>query len=146
MGTLILPNCGSVYLDTNGFIYSVEKIEPYYTLLIPMWQAASHGQFEIISSELTLLETLTKPLRENDTLLENLFRALLNANEVRLIPTTTDIWEKATRLRASIGLKTPDAIHVASAFATDCQLFITNDIGFRRVSDLPVAILSDLLK
>jgi len=82
MGRLTLPTSGSVYLDANGFIYSVEKIEPYHTLLKPMWETAQKNQFEIVSSELTLLETLTKPLRENNTLLENLFRALFN----RLVP------------------------------------------------------------
>ena len=29
---------GPVYLDANGFIYSVERIEPYRTLLEPMWR------------------------------------------------------------------------------------------------------------
>ncbi|EDN71079.1 PilT-like protein [Beggiatoa sp. PS] len=145
MGTLVLPTSGSIYLDANCFIYSVEKIEPYNTLLKPMWVAAKANQFEIVSSELTLLETLTKPLQINDTTLENIFRALLNANEVRLIPTTTAIWEQATRFRAKTGLKTPDAIHAATALVANCTLFITNDVVFRRVSNLPVTILSDFI-
>lgn len=28
MGSLILPPNGPIYLDTSGFIYSVERIEP----------------------------------------------------------------------------------------------------------------------
>jgi len=146
MGTLALPTSGSVYLDANCFIYSVEKIEPYNTLLKPMWVAAKANQFEIVSSELTLLETLTKPLQDDDTMLENIFRALLNANEVRLIPTTTAIWEQATRFRAKTGLKTPDAIHAATALVASCTLFITNDVVFRRVSSLSVTILSDFIE
>ena len=31
MGPLILPTHGPVYLDANGFIYSVERVEPYRT-------------------------------------------------------------------------------------------------------------------
>jgi predicted nucleic acid-binding protein len=146
MGKLTLPTSGSLYLDANCFIYSVEKIEPYYTLLEPMWVAAQRKQFEIVSSELTLLETLTKPMRENDVILENLFRALLNAKEVCLISTTTEIWEQATRLRAKSRLKTPDAIHAATALATGCTLFITNDVGFRGISNLSVILLSDFIK
>lgn len=49
MGTLTLPNSGTVYLDANGFIYSVEHIEPYSTLLKPLWLAAQQDQFEVIS-------------------------------------------------------------------------------------------------
>jgi predicted nucleic acid-binding protein len=146
MGSLTLPTSGSVYLDANGFIYSVEKIEPYHTLLKPLWVAACANQFEIVSSELTLLETITKPLRDNNIILENLFRTLFNTNEVRLIPTTIAIWERAARIRANTGLKTPDALHAATALAVGSTLFITNDVNFRRVSGLSVTILDDLIK
>lgn len=33
MGTLTLPNHGSVYLDACGFIDSVERIEPLSTVI-----------------------------------------------------------------------------------------------------------------
>lgn len=145
MGSLTLPSSGPVYLDANGFIYSVERIEPYRALLEPMWLSAQTGQFEVVSSELVILETLVKPLREGDTVLENLFRALLAAREVRLIPATAALWEQAARLRATTGLKTPDALHAATALATGSTLFVTNDPGFRRVSDLPVVILDELI-
>ncbi len=37
MGTLILPASGRVYVDANAVIYAVECIEPYQTLLEPLW-------------------------------------------------------------------------------------------------------------
>ena len=36
MGSLILPTPGLVYLDASGLIYSIERVEPYRTLLEPM--------------------------------------------------------------------------------------------------------------
>ena len=144
MGSLTLPSSGPVYLDANGFIYSVERIEPYRTLLEPMWLSAQAGQFEVISSELVILETLVKPLREGDTILENLFRALLAAREVRVIPATASLWEHAARLRATTGLKTPDALHAATALAAGSTLFVTNDGGFRQIPGLPVAVLNEV--
>lgn len=146
MGSLTLPPSGPVYLDANGFIYSVERIEPYRTLLEPMWLLAQAGQFEVMSSELVILETLVKPLREGDTILENLFRSLLSAREVRVIPATALLWEQAARLRATTGLKTPDALHAATALAAGSTLFVTNDGGFRRVTGLPVAVLNEVAK
>ena len=146
MGTLTLPVTGPVYLDAGPFIFSVERIEPYRTLLEPMWRQAQAGRFEIVSSDLIVLETLVKPLREKDTVLEHLFRSLLDAREVRLIPATRPIWEQAVRLRASTGLKTPDALHAATAQQAGCTLFITNDSDFRRVDDLPVVVLRDIVQ
>lgn len=146
MGRLTLPSTGPVYLDASGFIYSVERIEPYRTLLEPMWLQAQTGQFSIVSSDLVVLETLVKPLREGDTVVEFLFRSLFEASEVRLIPATRLLWEEAARLRAETGLKTPDALHAAAALHAGCTIFITNDDDFRRLKELPVVVLDDLFR
>ena len=53
-----------------------------------MWQHAKTGQFDIVTSELSIVETIVKPLRDGDEILAKLFRDLLNSTEVRLIPTT----------------------------------------------------------
>ena len=140
MGSLILPSSGWVYVDANTVIYAVEQIEPYCSLLKPVWQAAKATQVSLVTSELTWLETLAKPLRDGDTALESLFRAFLTAKEMTLAPATLAIWEEAARLRG-LGLKTPDAIHAATALSVGCTLFLTNDGIFTRVSGLPVAVL-----
>ena len=145
MGSLTLPSNGPVYLDASGFIYSVERIQPYSDLLEPMWRQAQAGQFSIVSSDLVILETLVKPLREGDTIVEMLFRALFDAKEVRLIPTTRPLWEEAARLRAETGLKTPDALHAAAALHAECTLFVTNDNDFRRIESLAVVVLDDFI-
>ena len=144
MGALTLPDGGSVYLDTCGFIYGLERIEPYCTLLEPMWQQARTGQFVVVSSELVVLETLVKPFREGDSILERLFRELFESIEVRLVPVTRRLLEEAARLRAATNLTTPDAIHAATALSEGCALFITNDRAFRRVDGLNAAVLQEL--
>ena len=146
MGSLTLPTGGSVYIDANAIIYSVERIEPYRELLAPMWHEAGAGRFALASSELVVLETLIKPLREGNARLEMLFRSIFAAAEMDLIPATLAIWEDAARIRAVTGLKTPDALHAATALQAECTLFVTNDGDFRRVEGLPVAVLDDLVQ
>ena len=145
MGPLTLPTAGSVYIDANAIIYSVERIEPYRELLVPMWQEAGAGRFTLASSELVVLETLIKPLREGNARLEMLFRSVFAATEMELIPATLTIWEDAARIRAATGLKTSDALHAATALSAGCALFITNDTDFRRVQGLPMVVLDDLV-
>ena len=146
MGSLALPSNGPVYLDASAFIYSAELIEPYRALLEPVWRQDRAGRFSVVSSELVVMETLVKPLREGDTVLESLFHSLFEANEVSLIAATRSLWEAAAGLRAETGLKTPDALHAATALQADSTLFVTNDTDFRRVPGLPVVVLDDLLK
>ncbi len=145
MGTLTLPASGSVYIDANAVIYSVERIEPYHGLLIPMWEEARSGRFSLASSELVVLETLIKPLRDGNARLEMLFRSILGAEELGLVPATLPVWEDAARIRAATGLKASDALHAATALRSGCSLFISNDSDFRRVRELPLVILDDLL-
>lgn len=146
MGSLSLPSSGSVYLDANSVIYSVEGVEPYRTLLEPLWLTSGPATFWLVSSELTLLEVLVSPLKAGDVRLEMNFRAILQkSSDVQLLPITSTILERAAQLRATSSLKTPDAIHAATALEHGCALFVTNDAIFRRVPGLPVTILGDLL-
>ncbi len=146
MGQLALPAAGLVYLDTDALIYSVEKIVPYAALLQPLWDAAAQRTFQVVSSDLALLEALVQPLQLGDTVLVQLYRDLLTASqETRLIPISRAVIEAAARLRATTGIKTPDAIHAASALGEGVALFVSNDPVYRRIPGLPVTILDDLL-
>ena len=77
MGSLVLPASGIVYLDANCFIYSIERIDPYRAILDTLWQAVSIGQFTVVTSELTLLEVLVKPLKVGDATTAATFRTVL---------------------------------------------------------------------
>ena len=70
MGALSLPASGLVYLDANPIIYTVEKHPVYGPLLQPLWQAARAKTLEVVTSELTLMETLVGPFKSGDTALE----------------------------------------------------------------------------
>jgi len=145
MGSLTLPASGTVYVDANAIIYSVEKIEPYSTLLQPMWLAAQAGAISLVGSELLVLETLVKPIQQADALSEATYRALLLAShELTLVPITLAILENAARLRASLRLKTPDAIHASTALHTSSAMVVTNDYDLQRVPGLSVAVFSDI--
>lgn len=146
MGTLILPAAGLVYIDASGLIYSLERMEPYRTLLEPMWLAAQDGNITIVSSPILVAEALVKPIRDGNKDIEAQYRELFASSAVRLLEATYEVFEDAARIRAETGLKTPDAIHAATAIRADCALFVTNDQDFRRVQGLPVVILNDLIE
>ncbi|MCC5609683.1 PIN domain-containing protein [Nostoc sp. CHAB 5834] len=145
MGQLILPSSGVIYIDTPVVIYSVEWNPEYYSLLQPLWLKFQTGEIQIISSELILMEALVLPLRNNDTFLLNAYEELLLSENMQLVPISQSVLRQAANLRARTNLKTPDAIHAATALSVNCNQFITNDKGFRNVPGLPVIILSEIL-
>ena len=146
MGALELPASGNIYLDTNCFIYSVERIDPYRTILDALWQAVSVGQIKVVTSELTLLEVLVKPLKARDFTTAGIFRTVLrHSPDVQMLSITQAILEEAATLRATIGIKTPDALHAATALLSGCTLLITNDNTFRQITGLSVTLLSEIV-
>ena len=145
MGSLAVPSAGLVYLDTNPIIYSVERHPAYWPLLEPLWQAAKGKTIEIVSSELALMETLVGPLKSGDTALASAYEQLFQQAQTRLLPITQPVLREAAGLRATTRLKTPDAVHAATAGQAGCVLFVTNDVSFRGVVSFPLVILDDLL-
>lgn len=145
MGQLNIPSSSIVYVDTSPVIYTVEENQIYSSLLQPLWLKFQTNEIAIISSELILMETLVVPLRSanNDVIAE--YERLLLSSEMRLVPISQAVLRQAATLRATTNLKTPDAIHAATAITANCTQFITNDRGFRNVSGLPVVVLSEVL-
>ena len=146
MGPLILPPDGPIYVDANAIIYSVERSEPYCTLLDPLWRQVEIGQHTTVSSVLAVMEALVKPIRDGNVALEMLFRSVFNTGDITLMPATRELWEDSARMRAATGLRTPDALHAATALRAGCTLFISNDRDFRRVPSLPIVVLDEVAK
>jgi predicted nucleic acid-binding protein len=146
MGSLTLPPSGLVYVDTMTVIYTVERFPTYWPLLQPLWLAAQTGNISVVASELTLMESLVGPLKNGNKALEAAFELMLLRADTRLLPITLTILRAAAHLRATTKLRTPDALHAATAMDAGCSLFVSNDVGFRSVPGLPLVILDDLLK
>lgn len=145
MGQIVPPNSGPVYVDANAVVFRVEQIEPHLSTAEPLWAAMELGRCPIVTSYLTLMEVLVKPIRVGDTLLIDLFRkVLLNSTGFKCLPISQGILESAAQLRAGHRLKTPDAIHAATALGSGCTLFVTNDQDFKRIPNLNVAVLSEV--
>jgi predicted nucleic acid-binding protein len=144
MGQLNLTNIKSVYLDTSIVIYTVEANPSYFLQLQPLWEKFQLGEIELVTSELTLMETLVLPIKCNDQALVDNYRTLLESTEIQLVPINREIIFNATELRARTNLKTPDAIHAATAIHTNCDLFLTNDRAFNNISMLSTIILDDI--
>ena len=143
MGRLIVSPGTKIYLDAVTIIYTVESSESFQELR-SLWQWVSSGDVFVFTSELTLLEVLVQPLRNGNADLVSLYENLLLETELRLMPVTQPILRAAAELRSHANLKTPDAIHVATALEAGCDVLLTNDRDLSRVSGLEVVLLGEI--
>lgn len=146
MGSLALPPSGTVYFDTQIAIYAVEKHPVFSTLIRPLWLAGQAGAIELAASELIILETLVGPLRIADKKTQENYDTLWRSGVIGLKPVSEGVLRLAAELRAKYNsLRTPDAIHAATAILGGASLLITNDQSIRRVAELRIVVLNDLL-
>jgi len=99
------------------------------------------GNLTVFTSELTLLEVLIQPLRQENMVLVSAYEDFLQNAEIKLL----SINQTILRLRAITKLKTPDAIHAATALLANCDQLFTNDSDFRKVPALSVKVLHEVI-
>jgi predicted nucleic acid-binding protein len=128
-----------VYFDANVFIYLMEGYPSLEIGLRDIRDSIFHGESNICTSELTLCEVLVPAFRANNTALLALYRQFIEeSGAFELIPTTRETYVRASLLRAQLGLKTPDAIHMATAIECGCTAFLTNDKPMKAPKEIAI--------
>jgi predicted nucleic acid-binding protein len=144
MGSVTIPPGSLVYLDAVVVIYSVERVPEYWPKLRPIWEMSAHREIVMCSSELSLHEALVGPMRQRNAGLAAKFNEVMTASDIRPLVISREVLQLAAQLRAEQGLKTPDAIHAATALLAGCDRFLTNDSDFKRVPRLPLMLVRSL--
>lgn len=132
-----------LYIEAAPLIYFVENHPKYGDLVDAIFAHVELRSVELLTSVILITEVLVKPLKANDAELTNAYRVLLQ-NHIQLRPVSESIASKAAQLRATYSLRTPDALHIATAIDTKCDAFLTNDKALKRVADMQIIVLDDI--
>lgn len=125
---LVFPR--RIYLDSCVVIYEVEAKLPWFTHVDAALSAEQGSEF--CYSDMSRLERSLGPVRAGDAAgLSNFDRFFAQATRLEM---TTAVYDLATDLRAAHGLKTPDALHLATALTHGCDEFWTNDHQLARAT------------
>lgn len=131
-----------VFLDTSPLIYLAEGAPERRGLVLQQLTQWIEANAMLCTSTLTLLELLVVPKREKDHRLERKYRALLNTFlSEPLIGMDADIAVLAAEYRADLGLRTPDAVQLATAVHHGYELFYTNDRRLQRCTDIELLMV-----
>ena len=136
-----------VGLDTTPLIYFTEENGDYLELVDPFFESLGRGDFSVVTSVMTLLEALVRPIREGNIALAQKYKTfLLDSINVEMLDISQNIAEEASRLRALYKIRTPDAIHLATALNAKATYFLTNDIALSSSPGIKILVVDDLKK
>lgn len=131
-----------VALDTPVWIAFIEQKSAFLADVNPFFESLKSGRVRVVTSAVGLIEILTGALLRGDELLTRRAEEVLTGLEgSTVVPVTLEIARLAARLRAGYGLRTPDAIHLATAVATEAAEFVTTDRLLARVKEIEVRVL-----
>ena len=135
-----------IALDTMVFIYHLENNPIYKKTTTNILRTIEFGQKQGVTSTITLLELLVKPMQmNNQAIVENYTFALTTFPNLRLCELSTEIAVKAAELRAKYQISTPDAIQIATAIIEESDNFITNDQSLTRIDEVSIIPLDQLM-
>jgi len=79
-----------------------------------------------VASDLTRLECRVKPLRDENTAVLKDFDDFFEGAIEIMVTLSREVVDLATGIRAHYGFKAPDALHLACAVWSQCEVFLTN--------------------
>ena len=123
-----LNDARRIFIDSMIFVYALEDHPHYAPLSVAVLQHVESGRCPGVTSALTLAELLTAPARSGDRgAMRDYELYLTNFPHLAILPFTADMAGLVARLRATTGLRTPDAIQLAVARTAGCDVIVSND-------------------
>ena len=143
------PARGSlIAIDTAVFIYHLEKHAQFGAIAGDILGRVETGTNRGVISALVLAELLAPAWRAGDAARANgVASAIQSMPNLTVQPANSAICIEAARLRGELGLKTPDAIRLATALISRARSFVTNDRQLKRLArpGLTVWLLTELM-
>ena len=129
-----------IYADSGIVMRWVEGGDQVRNPIETRWRQVPATDRVFVTSRIARLECRCKPMHDRQNDLLRLYDTFFASREVDVREIDAAVVEKATELRAAIGLKTPDAIHAATAILAGVAEFWTTDTRFSRCPGLVVEV------
>lgn len=123
-----IPGGSRILLDTVALIYFLEGHKRYLKSAEMIFSRIESGELQGVMANLVFTELLVPLYRSgNPRAAKDLVKQLSNFRNLEVMDITTKISTVAARLRVDYGLRTPDAIHSATAIACRATGILSND-------------------
>lgn len=132
-----------IFIDTSPFIYYLQHSELYYSYMKLFWERFADCDY--LTSSVTIAEYLTYPYCHNDLKMIDAFYSFIGGMDIKIKSIDSEIADKAAKIRAEYKFfKTMDALQLATACITGCDLFLTNDKQLRQFREVKCITVEEL--
>jgi predicted nucleic acid-binding protein len=143
----LLKEHRTIAIDTSVFIYHFEKDNCFFPITQSLFNNIQSHCSEGVTTVVTLAEILIKPIQiENIEAIEDYKIVLNNFPGLTILDIDQKICILAAQLRSKYKIKLPDAFQIGGALIKPATLFITNDKKLKKIDEIKVITLNDLLK
>ena len=141
-----LSSYSVVGIDTMIFIYHFEENNEYLPFTRALFGLVEDGLIEGKTSVITRLEILVNPERKGNKLMVDRYKMVLERfPHLEVVAVDAPVTDLAAIISAKYGVRTPDAIQLASAILKGAQAFVTNDESLKRVSEIEILNIKDII-
>ena len=142
-----LGSISVVGLDTSIFIYHFESHPGYFPLTQEIFSDIEAGLRKGVTSTITLMEIIVKPLALGRQDVARKYEALLvNFPNLDIVDLDRNVIRQAARMRAEYRIRPPDALQASVSLLYGAEVFITNDALLKRLQgNLEVILLDDFI-
>ena len=135
-----------IFLDTAPIIYFLDEPSPLRVKTEQILSEMIENHVEIVTSVVSCMEYLVHPYRRQDVRAIHALWQFVDGCGIKVMEVTRATAEKAAQIRAEFpAFKSMDAIQLATAQVSGCDIFLTNDKQLRQFGEIQCCIVGDRL-
>lgn len=134
-----------VFVDTAPIIYCLENSALYMEPIMEFFKRCLEENVQIVTSVITIEEYLVFPYRSGKMELVDNFKKFIAYMGIEVVEVDANIAEQGAKIRGKYkNFKAMDALQIAAAIASGCDMFFTNDKQLRQEKELPCITMDDI--
>ena len=134
-----------IFLDTTPIIYFLDADINYAEKVERIFEGLIENRSSMVISTVTCTEYLTYPYKMGNTEKINAFFDFVKDCDIPLYSIGEEVAKKAAQIRAEYKVfKAMDALQLAAACLTGCDLFLTNDKQLRQFGEIMCITVEEL--
>ncbi len=134
-----------VFVDTAPIIYYLENSYLYMDSIKKFFTKCVNENIQLVTSAITIEEYLVFPYSSGKMELADNFKKFIEYMNIEVVNINPKIAEQGANIRGQYkNFKAMDALQIATAIISECDMFFTNDKQLRQEKELPCMTMDDL--